>query len=131
MGKGKTLTVEERSKIAAFKEVGMPNRKISRRINRSEGIIRNFLKLKENYSKNYHCLGNKKLTLRQKGQIKEKATREKQSAAKVVDSLNLPVTKRRVQQILKAMPNVVFKKPRKRPLVKQHHKEARLEFAMG
>lgn len=27
------------------------------------------------------------------------------------------------------MPNVVFKKPRKRPLLKQHHKEARLEFA--
>lgn len=123
------MAVEEKSKITAFKEVGMSNREIAQRINRSEGVIRNFLKLKENYGQNYHCLGNKKLTLRQKGQIKEKATKGKLSAAKIVDNLNLPVSKRRVQQILKSMPNVVHKKPQKRPLLKQRHKEARLQFA--
>lgn len=50
-------------------------------------------------------------------------------ASQIVAKLDLPVTKRRVQQILKTTPNVVFKKPVKKSQLKQNHKTARLEFA--
>jgi hypothetical protein len=46
-----------------------------------------------------------------------------------LDKLSQPITQRRVQQILATSPNLVFKKPCKKPALLQRHKVARMEFA--
>ena len=125
----KFLTSEERALIKAYKELGISNREISKKINRSEHAIRNFLKLGENYGKKARTKGNTKLTKRQKNQIVQEATKKRLSAGKILQELQLPVGKRRVQQILHSSPNLKYKKMAKKPLLKSVHKTARLEFA--
>lgn len=69
MGKGKTLTVEEITKIKLYKEASMSNRAIAKKINRSTWVVNSFVKNKDTYGKNRKSSRNKrntKLTNRQK-----------------------------------------------------------------
>lgn len=79
MGKGKQLTDCEQEKIKILKEHHYSNRRIAERIGRSEGVIRNFLKKGEKYGVKAPTKGNTKLTLRQKGQIRDKVTKNRLS----------------------------------------------------
>ena len=51
------------------------------------------------------------------------------SFSQIKVELDLPVTSRRIQQVLSSTANVKWKKPSKKPALKPHNKHARLEFA--
>ncbi|CAK9820296.1 hypothetical protein ANTPLA_LOCUS10542 [Anthophora plagiata] len=53
MGRAKQLSCTEIGKVQVLKEEGYSNREIARRLNRSEFVIRSYLKNKENYGKLY------------------------------------------------------------------------------
>lgn len=129
MPRGKVLTETERVKAATMKNLGCSMRAIAKEIGRSLNVIRNFFKLGEKYAARKHPKGNKKVGNRLITQIKDEATKNKLSPAEIVSKLNLPIKKRRVQQILQADINLKYKKPAKAPHLTQCHKTARLDFA--
>lgn len=129
MPAGKYLSKEERIKIDLLKENELPITQIARKINRSTKAVRNYLKLKENYGIKKKTKGNTKISLRIKNIIRSEVKKNKLSAAQIVHKMDLPIRKRRVQQILHDTPNIVYKKPLKKPPLQQSHKDARLEFA--
>lgn len=129
MPKGTFLTDQEKIQIKFFHEQGCSNREIARKIYRSEGVIRNFLKKGLTYGVRKPTKGNTKLTKRQINMIKQEATRNKLNATQIKSKLELPVTSKHVQHILRTDENIKWKKPICKPMLKQHHKENRLKFA--
>lgn len=129
MGKGKTLTTSEIAKINCYKEFGLSNRVIANKINRSPGVIDNFIKQGENYAKNRKSPGNTKLSPRQKTRILSYASRNSVSSGQIVCDLELPVKKRRVQQILNESNHFKWKKRIKKPALTITHKQNRMKFA--
>jgi len=129
MGKGKSLTFEELTQIKCYKEFGLSNRAIAKKINRSSGLIDNFINQRDNYGKNWKSSRNSKLTKRQKSNILMYASRKKVTSAQIVADLDLPVQKRRVQQILKGSKQYRWHKRLRKPALTLHHKQERLLFA--
>ncbi|XP_037944167.1 protein slit-like [Teleopsis dalmanni] len=130
MAKGKFLSVEEKAKIGCLHQNGFSKRKIASHINRSEHVVRNFLRLGEEYGKApTNNNRNAKINRRLKNQIKEEATKNRLSAAQIAAKLQLPIKKRRVQQILHADGHIKWKKMMKRPPLKEMHKKNRIVFA--
>ena len=129
MSKGKFLSREERFKIDLLKKNGVTNNEICKEINRSYKVITNYLKLKENYGLKRKTMGNTKISSRDKNRIRSEATENKLSAAQIAHKLDLPIKKRRVQQILHDTQGIVYKKQSKKPPLPESHKSARLEFA--
>lgn len=129
MARNKYLTREEEVKITTLKEMGLSNRKIAAMIHRSEKAVRSYLKKTREPKEKRPNRRNSKVSLRQKNCIVQEATKNQLSASQIVDKLQLPVGKRRVQQILHNTEYIKYKKPMKKPLLKQKHKENRLSFA--
>lgn len=132
MGKGKRLTVEEISKITFLRSqthVKLSNREITREIGRSETVIRNFLKKGVNYGKKAKTKGNTKLTLRQKGQILDEATKNRLNCRQIKDTLALPTTKQYIARILRQSKKVKWKKMMGKPKLTTMLKQKRLLFA--
>jgi hypothetical protein len=92
-------------------------------------MVYNFLKLDEQYGKKEKTKGNTKLPKREMNVIVTEASKNKLSAAQIKAKLELPVGKRRVQQILHSNPNLKYKKAAKKPPLSQQHKDFRLTFA--
>lgn len=129
MPSGKRLTDAEQFSIKLFKDEGYSNRQIAIRINRSETVIRNFLKKGNTYGVKAPTKGNKKLSLRQKGQIRHEATQNRLSSKEIKDKLNLPVTPRQISRILSTSPNIKWTKLQGKPRLTAVHREKRLDFA--
>ncbi|GJQ82452.1 hypothetical protein Trydic_g11864 [Trypoxylus dichotomus] len=128
MPRGKLLTEEEQNRIRYYKGAGLSNRAIAKKLGRSHHLINNFTNLGDSYSKNRAKGNNQKLTPEQWSSIFRLATFENITAQQIKSYLNLPVTKRRVQQILSGsedLPQV--KKASKSPLLEEH-KEGREKF---
>lgn len=129
MPRNKYLTESEKVIIDSMISQGTSIRQIGRNIVRSDRVVRNYLRLGSKYGVKRKTKGNTKLTLRIKGQIKDAASRKKLSSSQIVGELNLPVTARRVRQILQDDQNLVWKKPQKKPNLTKRHKVLRMAFA--
>ncbi|KAI8123499.1 Transposable element Tc3 transposase [Lucilia cuprina] len=129
MPKGTFLSDQEKIQIKFFRDQGCSNREIARKIGRSECVIRNFIKKGQKYGIRKPTKGNKKLTRRQFNLIKQEATRNKLNATQIKNKLSLPVTSKHVAHILRTDGNIKWKKPKCKPMLKNHHKENRLKFA--
>ena len=77
MGKAKQLTSEEIGKLKILKELGVSNRQIAKKLNRSECVIRSFLKDPENYGKKYKGRTKEALTAREKRLVLRNASNSK------------------------------------------------------
>lgn len=100
MLRGKVLTTEARAKIDAYRDSGLSNREIPLKMNKSAMCIHNYLRLGENYDKNQYTGSNRILTKRDHLRICKEIVTGNQTAREVTTILDLPVTIRRVQQIL-------------------------------
>ena len=128
MGGGKTLTVEERSKISAFHEVGLSLKEIARRIGRTRCVVRSFLKDPENYGFRARGRPKSKVSERDRRRIVNAASNTSVSCKKLVSSLQLTVSKTTVWRTLRASPVLVRAKMQPAPRLKKHHIEARVRF---
>lgn len=129
MPKGKYLSEKEKIEIDFYHKNKYSNRKIGRLINRSESVVRNFLKKGERYGLKKPTNGNRKLSKRQIGMIKHEATKNKLNATQIQRKHDLPVSKNHVSHILRSTPYIKWKKPLCKPSLKPHHITTRLEFA--
>lgn len=132
---GKYLSVEEKSKIEAWtdprSQVKVSIRQMALWLNRSRKVVQNFIRLGESYGQKKPTKGNKKLTMRQRQQIIQEAVQNRANATEIRAKLHLPVTSQHVNAILRGSGKVVWRKDKKKPMLKQHHKTARLEFAQA
>lgn len=129
MPRGKTLSIAERAKIQAYKDVGLSNRKIATKIGRSLCAINNFLNLKDNYDSKKRSGRKPTISPRQKREIIRKATKEHLVASKIKSDMNLPVSTRHVRRILSSNKNLKWSKRQGKPKLTDRHKEKRIDFA--
>lgn len=131
MPRGKLLTEDEKTKINCYKEMGCSNRATAKKLGRSHHLINNFISLGNSYGK-YRPKGtNQKLTRRQLASISRLASSGNVTAQQIKCDLNLPVTKRRVQQILSDSKRFKWRKKVSKSPLKETHKQARLKFAQN
>lgn len=129
MPRGSYLSEVEKGKILAFLEENVSFREIGRRINRSEKVIRNFVKNKENYGQNKSGGPKNKLSARTKRRIINMASNSTKSTNTIVKELQLNVHRSTVSRVLKQSPHIEHQKLQKMPRLLSGHKASRLEFA--
>jgi len=119
----------EITKIKCYKESGLTNRKIAKELNRSHGVIDNYVRFGNNYS-NKNRSGRKSLISNwDRRRIMCTASKNHYSSAKLVHDLNISITSRSVRQILNDSKQFKWTKRQCKPSLKKHHLSSRLHFA--
>lgn len=131
MGKAKRLDEVEKGQIQVLADTGLSNREIARKINRSEKVVRNYVKNPQRYGIKKRTKGNSKLSARQKGQIQEEATKNHLNCRQIIAKLDLPVNKATVSRVLNESPHIKWTKPKPKPRLTPKHKVNRLQFAQS
>lgn len=129
MGSGKTLTVAERGQIDAFKEMGLSSREIARKLNRSKTVVNNYLADPQNYGKNQKGRTAQATTSREKRLILRIASNSTQSATKIRSKSGVSASISTVRRIIRKDGTIQRRKLKKKPVLKQVHKELRMNFA--
>lgn len=129
MGRAKPLSTEERGKITAYKECGLSNREISRRLKRSSTVIDNFVKLGQNYNSKKSTGRPQVLTDREKRAILRVASNSALSARGILNQCGVKTGIRNVQRLLKRTPTLIRKKLLRKPPLNERNKNARLNFS--
>lgn len=123
------LTEEERGKILAFRDTGMSIRKIAEKLKRNKNTIDSFLKDPENHGKRSAPGRPPLVDARDIRRIKSLAIKDNISPSQIRRELSLPVSTRRVQQILRSCEDVSYEKRSAKPDLLPRHKAARVCFA--
>jgi len=127
MPRGTTLTDYEKTKIKIYRECGLSNSSITKKIGRSRNLINNFFSLCENYGKMKRTGRIPLLSPRDKRTITRLATSKSMFASEIRDQLYLPVGIRRVQQVLQASDTLEYTKRLPKPaLTKQKRGQTEL-----
>lgn len=112
----------------ASKDIESCNWTITRKINRSRALISNYINLGEAYGKEHTEDRNKKLTKRQHSLLMRSVAKEVKSAAQLRTEFELPVTTRRVQQILKSFERFQSIEILQKAALRKQQKQVHLEF---
>lgn len=130
MPRNKRLSELEIGKIEALKEEGKSIRYIARKIDRTHGVVLNYLKNPASYGKNMKKTGRKpKLTAKDKRRIGRTASNSTKSCDRIKRELGLNVDRTTVWRALNKNPNLKCQKMMKAPRLKPFHIEQRLQFA--
>lgn len=100
MGRGKKLTEEEKALILTMHEEGYSFRYIAQSAHRSKTAVDNFVKKWKSGGPVEKKPRPTKISLEQRCALIREASKDGASARRIKTELNLPVTVRRVQQIL-------------------------------
>ena len=130
MGRRGSLTDIERGQILSFNEEHVTQSDIARRIGRSRNAVQRFLSDPATYGKKKSPGRPKKLTSKAKRRLLREASRTGSSARVLKDALQLPLSVRRVQEVLHDAPNLRYEKRAGCPVFLDQHKKARLDWAM-
>jgi len=123
------LTDIERGRILELRDSGMSIRKIADKVGRNKNTVEKLIKNPENHRKQLRSGRPPLVDNRDKRRIKNLAVKENISASQIRSNLSLPISTRRVQQILKCSENVSYEKKLLKPELLPRHKAARLQFA--
>lgn len=133
MPRNKYLTEEEKTKIKAWRDPSNPvlpsMSEIGRRLGRSVNVISNFIKKGDGYGVKPATKGNQKLSNRDRNRILIEAKTNRLNATEIREKLQLPVTPQHIGLVLRKSGEVKWRKPLKKPLLKPHHRVARLNFS--
>ena len=130
MARGKQLNEAEKAKISTLKDIlKMSNRQIAKEIDRTEHVVRNFLKNRENYGKNKSSGRPPSISNTQKRQLIRSAANNFKSSRQLKTENNLSIGARRVRQILNSSDHLVYTKMTCKPRLSPANIEHRLKFA--
>ena len=129
MGKGKQLTKEEQAVIQALSKAGKSVSAISKQTKRSRDVITRRLTCHSQYGKNYGYPSNAKIGEQTRRRILREASKGKSSASDIQRALQLPITARRVRQILSSSSHLKYVKQECVPPLTTRHLEDRMTFA--
>lgn len=130
MGKGSRLTEVEQAQISAFHRAGYSSRRIAKEVGRSPSVVARYVKAKDTYNTAKASGRPPRLSSMALRHLFREAGKGRSSCRELVTNLNLPVTHRRVQQLLQAHPEIVFKKRKATPKLTPRHEQARVKFAL-
>lgn len=129
MGKGKALTDEQKGiALALFKEL-TSERDIAYHIGKSKTSVHNFLWTHQHGGHKRKAGRHRTISRTQVRGLLRHASSGNYSARQLRDLLNLPVTVRRIQQLLLNCENLVYKKMKSVPMMTDKHKEDRYKWA--
>jgi transposase len=129
MPRGTLLTDNERGQISALELAGWSVAATARTLGRSRTVVAGYLKDKEGYSKARFHGRPTKLSPTATRLLYREAAKGKVSCRQLVTTLDLVVGHRRVQQLLRAHPDFVYKKRKGAPHLTPAHQAARVDFA--
>ena len=119
----------EKGQINTLVDQDLSMMDISRKLNRSYIVVRNFIKKGVNYGvRNNH--GRKRATSpRTDGLIMRNVSKKCVSSTQVKAEMNLHITARTIRNIIHRSPGLKFKKLMRKPPLKVQHTRARLQWA--
>ncbi|OQR89886.1 hypothetical protein ACHHYP_05967 [Achlya hypogyna] len=129
MSKGTTLTEVEQAQILAFSRAGYSSRRIAKEVGRSPNVVARYIKDKDTYGVAKSPGRPPRLSSMALRHLFREAGKGRSSCREIVTNLNLPVKHRRVQQLLKKHPEIVYKKRKATPKLTPRHEQARVKFA--
>ena len=130
MPSGKQLTEREIGQIEALREEGRGFREIARRINRSDKVVRNYLKDPRRYGTTKNRAGRKKkLTQREMRKIGQEASNSRKSCESIKRNLELNVHRTTVWRAIQQISNIERQKMQKAPKLEPEHIQKRQDFA--
>lgn len=115
MGRAQHLTYEEKIKIEAYHDAGLSSRQIGQKIFRSHTVVVRFLKNATSGGRTDNRGRKSKLTERDKRRIFREAVNHNRSSAQIRAELQLPVTTRRVRQIMAGNKHLEWRKRLSKP----------------
>ena len=92
MGRGKRLKNEELAVIKAYKDTGLSNWEIVKKIKRSPKVVNNYFKIGVNYGAYKGSGGKRKIDNRTKRVIVPRAADQQMTASQIRADLQLPVS---------------------------------------
>ena len=130
MPKGSALTDHQKGQIDAL-IVSKKNsiRSIAKLIGKSDRVVRNYLKDRQNYGKKKRSGRRSSLTSRDKSHIIRLAGDKNISAAKIKAQLNLKQSTTTIWRVINSCDHLKREKRDCKPALKPHHKIARLKWA--
>lgn len=129
MPRGPPLSGVEQGIILAQRKAGATVEAIAGELNRAPSTVSTFLQDPDNYGTRKRSGRPRKLSNRSVRQVLKTAKQRGMSAARIKSTLSLPVSKRTVQRVLKANPNLKYVKRKKTPRLTARHQEARIKWA--
>lgn len=108
MPRGTLLTFKEREKIDVLSAEELTLANIARRLSRTINVVKRYLSNPGEHAKNLFTTGNTKVSKRDLRNILHKASKKVTSASQLRSALNLPISKRHVQQILSARDHLSY-----------------------
>jgi transposase len=129
MPRGQQLSDFERGRILAYQDMNLPPIIIVEKIGRAKSTISKFLQDPENYGRKKRPGRPRTLDPRAERRLISAARRGEQSASQLKNTQDIPLTTRRVQQILSSVPDLKYKKRKGRPMLKQIHIQTKLQWA--
>ena len=114
MPRGPHLTDFERGQILAYRDQNLNHSDIARKIDRDRSVVSMFLRDHENYGKKRSPGRKPKVTKRDVRHILRDANGGNMTANQIRAKNNLPISKRRVQQIISSSENLEYKKRKHR-----------------
>ena len=115
MPRGTFLSEKERTTLDALKAANWSLHQMAAHIQRTRCVVRNYLKDPKNYGPKRRKQTKKKLSDTAKRRIVREASNTTKSCQRIVDTLDLPVTRQRVFQILKKSPQLIHVRGKKAP----------------
>jgi hypothetical protein len=106
MPKSSYLTLQEMGKILAYKDEGVGQREIARRLNRSLGCIQNYLRDPENYGGNKKRGPKKKTSQRDEQRIPREASNSSLSCKKIAEAAGVNVSPETIRRVLHRAPHI-------------------------
>jgi transposase len=131
MPRGTVLSKEERGQVIAHVTHGMSERAIAKAIGRSRSVVHAFLLDPEGYNTIKRPGRPKMLTPAAERLLLRTASKGKLSSRELKQELKLPLSARRIRDVLAACPTLSYVKRMPTPTLTQLHKQNRLTWARG
>lgn len=129
MGRGKSLTNEEKLKIKIYKESGQSIHKIADKIGRSRNVVSIFLRNESTYGKNMKGRTKSSLSAADKRAILRAASNSHDTSTQIKAKTGVAVSVRTVQRVISKAEHLKRLKLKKKPPLNDVRKKIRLQFS--
>lgn len=130
MGRGKPLTAYEKGCIDGMASSGLSNRQIAAAIHRSANVVNSYIKDRDGYGRRKSTGRPPILSTRNKRAIRREIHNAPASVKQVMTRTKVPGSWWTTWRAMRSSGNVEYYKGQKRPAWKDHHKTARMNFAV-
>lgn len=129
MGRGTTLTLEERGKILAYHDSKLTTRQIAEKIGRSQSVVSHFIRNPSSYGKNMHKPTRKALTTSEERRILREASNSTCSAVKIRQNLGVNASIATVRRVIRKAKHLKRLKIKEKPPLTDVRKQSRCVYA--